>query len=113
MKRGRDCKKEAKNCVISSPSMALAKPKELHQTLPDSGGMDELLEVLGYKLSDTVNYNPSDLPGWVQSMLSELNTTGSDLSSSAYFDIHESSSTTTMIDLSNNTEVDEWWELSE
>ncbi|KAD4177979.1 hypothetical protein E3N88_26570 [Mikania micrantha] len=89
MKRGRDCKKEAKNCIISSPSMALAKPKELHQTLPDSEGMDELLE----------------------SMLSELNTTGSDLSSSAYFDIRESSSTTTMIDFSNNTEVDDRYDL--
>ncbi|KAJ8761267.1 hypothetical protein K2173_001323 [Erythroxylum novogranatense] len=67
------------------------------------GGMDELLAVLGYKvkasdmadvaqkleqlemvigtapedgisqLSDTIHYNPSDLSGWVQSMLSELN----------------------------------------
>uniref|UniRef100_A0A2P2K158 DELLA protein n=1 Tax=Rhizophora mucronata TaxID=61149 RepID=A0A2P2K158_RHIMU len=70
----------------------------------DPGGMDELLAVLGYKvrssdmadvaqkleqlemvmgtaleegisyLSDTIHYNPSDLSGWVQSMLSELNT---------------------------------------
>ncbi|KAL8247980.1 hypothetical protein R6Q59_009196 [Mikania micrantha] len=137
MKRGRDRKKEAKNCIISSPSMAPAKPKDLHQTLPDSGGMDELLEVLGYKvkstdmadvahkleqlemvldedgilqLSDTVHYNPSDLSGWVQSMLSELNTTGSDLSSSTNFDIRESS-TTTMIDFSNNTEVDDRYDL--
>ncbi|EXC20644.1 hypothetical protein L484_027201 [Morus notabilis] len=69
----------------------------------EAGGMDELLAVLGYKvrssdmaevaqkleqlemvlgsaqedgisqLSDTVHYNPSDLSGWVQSMLSELN----------------------------------------
>lgn len=69
----------------------------------ESGGMDELLAVLGYKvrssdmadvadkleqlemvmgsaqddgisqLSDTVHYNPSDLFGWVQSMISELN----------------------------------------
>ncbi|XP_062107608.1 DELLA protein GAI-like [Humulus lupulus] len=69
----------------------------------ETGGMDELLAVLGYKvrssdmadvaqkleqlemvlgsaqedgisqLSDTVHYNPSDLSGWVQSMLSELN----------------------------------------
>ncbi|XP_018505947.2 DELLA protein GAI [Pyrus x bretschneideri] len=75
-----------------------------------SGGMDELLAVLGYKvrtddmadvaekleqlemvmgsaqedgisqLSDTVHYNPSDLSGWVQSMLSELNT-GDDMPS--------------------------------
>ncbi|KAD7478512.1 hypothetical protein E3N88_01648 [Mikania micrantha] len=117
--------------------MAPAKPKDLHQTLPDSGGMDELLEVLGYKvkstdmadvahkleqlemvldedgilqLSDTVHYNPSDLSGWVQSMLSELNTTGSDLSSSTNFDIRESS-TTTMIDFSNNTEVDDRYDL--
>ena len=69
----------------------------------EAAGMDELLAVLGYKvrssdmaevaqkleklemvlgsaqedgisqLSDTVHYNPSDLSGWVQSMLSELN----------------------------------------
>ncbi|KAL6282759.1 hypothetical protein ACE6H2_013688 [Prunus campanulata] len=26
------------------------------------------------QLSDTVHYNPSDLSGWVQSMLSEFNT---------------------------------------
>nr|XP_015871694.1 DELLA protein GAI-like isoform X2 [Ziziphus jujuba var. spinosa]XP_015872192.1 DELLA protein GAI-like isoform X2 [Ziziphus jujuba var. spinosa] len=68
------------------------------------GAMDELLAVLGYKvrasdmaevaqkleqlemvmgsaqedgishLSDTVHYNPSDLSGWVQTMLTELNT---------------------------------------
>ncbi|KAM0960616.1 hypothetical protein ACFX2I_025531 [Malus domestica] len=74
------------------------------------GDMDELLAVLGYKvrsddmadvaekleqlemvmgsaqedgisqLSDTVHYNPSDLSGWVQSMLSELNT-GDDMPS--------------------------------
>ncbi|KAD3337359.1 hypothetical protein E3N88_32879 [Mikania micrantha] len=63
------------------------------------------------QLSDTIHYNPSDLSGWVQSMLSELNTTGSDLSSSANFDIRESSSTTTMIDFSNNTEVDDRYDL--
>ncbi|KAL8262159.1 hypothetical protein R6Q59_026208 [Mikania micrantha] len=62
------------------------------------------------QLSDTIHYNPSDLSGWVQSMLSELNTTGSDLSSSANFDIRESSSTT-MIDFSNNTEVDDRYDL--
>lgn len=68
-----------------------------------AGDMDELLAVLGYKvkssdmadvankleqlemvmgsaqedgisqLSDSVHYNPSDLSGWVQSMLTELN----------------------------------------
>jgi DELLA protein len=63
------------------------------------GGMDELLEVLGYKVKssemadvaeklewlemvmgtaphltgETIHYNPSDLSGWVQSMLTELN----------------------------------------
>lgn len=71
----------------------------------DAGGMDELLEVLGYKVkssemadvaekleqlemvmgaaphlsSDTIHYNPSDLSGWVQSMLSELNTPVADI----------------------------------
>ncbi|KAL8142115.1 hypothetical protein V2J09_015147 [Rumex salicifolius] len=69
----------------------------------DGGGMDELLEGMGYKvkqsdmadvalkieqldmamgavqedwisqLSDTNHYNPSDLSGWLESMLSELN----------------------------------------
>ncbi|KAK1551260.1 hypothetical protein Q3G72_032989 [Acer saccharum] len=78
------------------------------------GGMDELLAVLGYKvkssdmadvaqkleqlemvmgsaqedgishLGDTVHYNPSDLSGWVQSMLSELNS-----SSTFDFDNHQ------------------------
>ncbi|EEF28350.1 DELLA protein GAI [Ricinus communis] len=77
--------------------------EEEEQQQQDGGGMDELLAVLGYKvrssdmaevaqkleqlemvmgiaqedgishLSDTVHYNPSDLSGWVQSMLSELN----------------------------------------
>ncbi|KAM0021916.1 putative transcription factor GRAS family [Helianthus debilis subsp. tardiflorus] len=111
MKRGRERKKESKTSSSSPP----AKPKDLTQTLPDSGGMDELLEVLGYKvrstdmadvaqkleqlemvmgedgvsqLADTVHYNPSDLSGWYQSMLSEINNTGSDgVSSSADFDI--------------------------
>ncbi|KAI3747550.1 hypothetical protein L6452_10035 [Arctium lappa] len=103
------------------------KGKDLHQTLPDSGGMDELLEVLGYKvrstdmadvaqkleqlemvmgedgilqLSDTVHYNPSDLSGWVQSMLSELNSNASDIV------LPGESSSTTMIDFSNNKEID-------
>ncbi|KAI3798664.1 hypothetical protein L1987_33942 [Smallanthus sonchifolius] len=130
MKRGRDRKKEAKPCISSSSTA-----KDLHQSLPDSGGMDELLEVLGYKvkstdmadvaqkleqlemvmgedgvlqLSDTVHYNPSDLSGWVQSMLSELNNSGSDLSSSTNFDIVlPGESSTTMIDFSNNTEIDD------
>ncbi|XP_076920941.1 DELLA protein GAI-like [Bidens hawaiensis] len=118
MKRSRDRKKEA------TPSSSMTKD------VPDSGGMDELLEVLGYKvkstdmadvaqkleqlemvmsedgnlhLSDTVHYNPSDLSGWVQSMLSELNnntTTISDVPASTNFD-----SSTIMIDFSNNTDI--------
>ncbi|KAK1410637.1 hypothetical protein QVD17_37174 [Tagetes erecta] len=120
MKRGRDRKKEP-------------KPKDLHHSVPDSGGMDELLEALGYKvkstdmadvahkleqlemvmgedggvlqLSDTVHYNPSDLSSWYQSMLSELNnTTASDLSDSTHF--ANNSSSTMMIDFSNNTQID-------
>lgn len=131
MKRDRERKKEAK----SSPSMVSGKAKDLQQSLPDSGGMDELLEVLGYKvrstdmadvaqkleqlemvmgedgilqLSDTVHYNPSDLSGWVQSMLSELNTNGSNNSSPTDFGIvlPGESSTTTMIDFSNNKQID-------
>ncbi|KAI7745299.1 hypothetical protein M8C21_017220 [Ambrosia artemisiifolia] len=126
MKRGRDRSKDPD----SESSMAPTKAKDLTQTLPDSGGMDELLEVLGYKvkstdmadvaqkleqlemvmgedgvlqLSDTVHYNPSDLSGWVQSMLSELNNTGSEGSSSAHFDISlPGESSTTMIDFANN-----------
>ncbi|KVI08644.1 DELLA protein GAI-like [Cynara cardunculus var. scolymus] len=134
MKRDRERKKEAK-ASISSSSLASGKGKDLHQPLPDSGGMDELLEVLGYKvrstdmadvaqkleqlemvmgedgifqLSDTVHYNPSDLSGWVQSMLSELNNNASDLSPSTNFDIvlPGESSSTTMIDFSNNKEID-------
>ncbi|KAF7134297.1 hypothetical protein RHSIM_Rhsim08G0018400 [Rhododendron simsii] len=95
MKRDRE-----KGQSSSSPSMALAKGKKMWQE-DNGGGMDELLAVLGYKvkaedlpdvaqkleqlemvmdqedgislLSDSVHYNPSDLSGWVQSMLSELN----------------------------------------
>lgn len=132
MKRDRERKKEAKTSISSSSG---GKGKDLHQPLPDSGGMDELLEVLGYKvrstdmadvaqkleqlemvmgedgifqLSDTVHYNPSDLSGWVQSMLSELNHNASDLSASTNFDIvlPGESSSTTMIDFSNNKEID-------
>ncbi|CAN8260559.1 unnamed protein product [Cochlearia groenlandica] len=79
------------------PSMADNKGK-----MSDESNMDELLEVLGYKvrssemaevaqkleqlemvlsnddvgsnvLNDSVHYNPSDLSSWVESMLSELN----------------------------------------
>ncbi|KAF3445218.1 hypothetical protein FNV43_RR14912 [Rhamnella rubrinervis] len=83
---------------------AKSKLWEEEQQAGAGAGMDELLAVLGYKvrssdmvdvaqkleqlemvmgsaqedgisqLSDTVHYNPSDLSGWVQSMLSELNT---------------------------------------
>lgn len=120
MKRDRERKKDVKTS-ISTSSMT----KDLHPSIPDSGGMDELLEVLGYKvrstdmadvaqkleqlemvmgddgilqLSDTVHYNPSDLSGWVQSMLSELNTNDSDIAGE--------SSTTTMIDFTSNKEMD-------
>ncbi|XP_068334723.1 DELLA protein GAI-like [Pyrus communis] len=97
----------------SPPSSALNGKAKIwvdEQGYSGSGGMDELLAVLGYKvrtddmadvaekleqlemvmgsaqedgisqLSDTVHYNPSDLSGWVQSMLSELNT-GDDMPS--------------------------------
>ncbi|XP_031257899.1 DELLA protein GAI-like [Pistacia vera] len=88
---------------IKGESSSKAKMWEDEQ---DAGGMDELLEVLGYKVrasdmadvaqkleqlemvmgtaqedgishlaTDTVHYNPSDLSGWVESMLSELNNT--------------------------------------
>ncbi|PWA68813.1 DELLA3 protein [Artemisia annua] len=104
MKRDRERKKDQN--TSSSSSMHPTKAKEMNHSLPDSGGMDELLEVLGYKvkstdmadvaqkleqlemvmgddgvlqLSDTVHYNPSDLSGWVQSMLSELNTSCNDV----------------------------------
>ncbi|KAL3527465.1 hypothetical protein ACH5RR_012121 [Cinchona calisaya] len=91
--------------------------EEQQQLQPDAG-MDELLAVLGYKvkssdmakvaqnleqlermmrtntedgisqLSDTVHFNPSDLSGWVQSMLSEYNnsTTNNHLSNLPPFD---------------------------
>ncbi|GKA19139.1 GIA/RGA-like gibberellin response modulator [Tanacetum coccineum] len=102
MKRDRERKNDQ---TTSSSLMHPTKAKEMNHSLPDSGGMDELLEVLGYKvkstdmadvahkleqlemvmsddgvlqLSDTVHYNPSDLSGWVQSMLSELNTSCND-----------------------------------
>ncbi|CAH1436964.1 unnamed protein product [Lactuca virosa] len=133
--RERERKKEAKPSSSSSMAVGIGKAKDLHQSLPDSGGMDELLEVLGYKvrstdmadvakkleqlemvmgedgilqLSDTVHYNPSDLSGWVQSMLSELNTNSSDNSSSTNFGIvlPGESSSTTMIDFSNNKQID-------
>ncbi|XP_065628957.1 DELLA protein GAI-like [Quercus suber] len=81
-------------CSSSSSSV---KAKMWDEEQDASGGMDELLVVLGYKVKasemanvaeklemvmgttpnlscdSTVHYNPSDLSGWVQSMLSELN----------------------------------------
>ncbi|KAB5560917.1 hypothetical protein DKX38_005874 [Salix brachista] len=87
----------------SSSSMDTGRGKSWFEDDQDAGGgMDELLAVLGYKIkssdmadvaqkleqlemvlgsedgishlaSDTVHYNPSDLSGWVQSMLSEFN----------------------------------------
>jgi DELLA protein len=85
---------------LSTTSSGKAKMWEEEQDAGGGGGgMDELLEVLGYKVKssemadvaekleqlemvmgtaphlpgDTVHYNPSDLSGWVQSMLTELN----------------------------------------
>ncbi|KAL7192640.1 hypothetical protein ACSBR2_024462 [Camellia fascicularis] len=110
MKRNRDRDRDRERDKGESSSMGAEKGK-MWQEHPDDGicgggggGMDELLEVLGYKvkssdmadvaqkleqlemvmgtapddgishlLCDTVHYNPSDLFGWVQSMLSELN----------------------------------------
>lgn len=88
---------------VKGEASSMGKGK-LWEEEQDTGGMDELLSVLGYKVrssdmadvaqkleqlemvmgtaqedgishlaSDTVHYNPSDLSGWVQSMLSELN----------------------------------------
>ncbi|KAL6959578.1 hypothetical protein U1Q18_039731 [Sarracenia purpurea var. burkii] len=94
----------------SSTAAAEGRKGKIWKQQPDSGGMDELLAVLGYKVkstemavvaqkleqlemvmesapedgishlsSDTVHYNPSDLSGWVQNMLSELNEGGFDI----------------------------------
>jgi DELLA protein len=49
------------------------KLEQLEMVLGTTGQEDGLSQ-----LSDTVHYNPSDLSGWVQSMLSELNGTGDD-----------------------------------
>ncbi|XP_019185417.1 PREDICTED: DELLA protein GAI-like [Ipomoea nil] len=100
MKRERDRPKAA------SSSMGKGKIWEEH---PPDAGMDELLAVLGYKVktsdmadvaekleqlemamedgishlsTSTVHYNPSDLTGWIQSMLSELNASSSSPQSS-------------------------------
>ncbi|KAF9683901.1 hypothetical protein SADUNF_Sadunf04G0062200 [Salix dunnii] len=92
-----------KKAESSSSSVDTGKGKSWFEDDQDAGGgMDELLAVLGYKIkssdmadvaqkleqlemvlgsedgishlaSDTVHYNPSDLSGWVQSMLSECN----------------------------------------
>lgn len=92
----------------SSSITAAAKGKKMFDEDSGGGGMDELLAVLGYKVkasdmadvaqkleqlemvmdqedgisllsSDTVHYNPSDLSGWVHSMLSELNAGSNDV----------------------------------
>lgn len=99
------------------------------------GGMDELLAVLGYKvrasdmaevaekleqlemvmgsaqedgisqLSDTVHYNPSDLSGWVQSMLSEFNTVdGSPIDDPLF--VAAGSSSITSIHFSNSHQIE-------
>ncbi|KAF5457526.1 hypothetical protein F2P56_021623 [Juglans regia] len=85
--------------IRKSDFQSKAKIWEEGQDAGGGGGVDELLAVLGYKvkcsemtdvadkleqlemvmgaapnlLRDTVHYNPSDLSGWLQSMLSELN----------------------------------------
>lgn len=94
-------KREREGEKGESSSSTAAKGKMWALEAADAGGMDELLEVLGYKVkssdmadvaqkleqlemvmsgdgicqlgSDTVHYNPSDLSGWYESMLSELN----------------------------------------
>ncbi|GFS39532.1 GRAS family transcription factor family protein [Actinidia rufa] len=104
MKRDRDRDKAESSSMAAT---AAEKGKMWTAEQADVGGMDELLAVLGYKVkasdmlevaqkleqlemvmeddgishlsSDTVHYNPSDLSGWVQSMLSELNGTGFDI----------------------------------
>ncbi|KAG5227266.1 DELLA protein [Salix suchowensis] len=120
----------------SSSSMATGKGKLWVEDDQDAGGMDELLAVLGYKIkssemadvaqkleqlemvlgsedgfshlaSDTVHYNPSDLSGWVQNMLSEFNNLPStDLDSSILLSNNQDSqpSTITSLDFSNNSQ---------
>ncbi|KAJ6867365.1 DELLA protein GAI-like [Populus alba x Populus x berolinensis] len=120
----------------SSSSMTTGKGKLWVEDDQDAGGMDELLAVLGYKIkssemadvaqkleqlemvlgsedgishlaSDTVHYNPSDLSGWVQSMLSEFNNLPStDLDSSTLLSNNQDSnlSTMTSLDFSNNSQ---------
>ncbi|XP_059640294.1 DELLA protein GAI-like [Cornus florida] len=102
MKREREGHHHDKGQTYPSSSMAAAGKQKLWEE-DSAGGMDELLAVLGYKVRssdmadvaqkleqlemvmsqedgishlscDTVHYNPSDLSGWVQSMLSEFNT---------------------------------------
>ncbi|KAF7816457.1 DELLA protein GAI-like [Senna tora] len=122
-------------------SMSSGKAKmweEEHET----GGMDELLAALGYKVrasdmadvaqkleqlemvmgtaqedgishlaSDTVHYDPTDLYGWVQSMLTELNNSPNPLDPSGLLGTQQiddpilapaESSTITSIDFSNS-----------
>ncbi|KAJ4706917.1 DELLA protein GAI [Melia azedarach] len=105
-----------------SSSMGNPNKAKMWEEEQEAGGMDELLEVLGYKVRssemadvaqkleqlemvmgtaqedgishlacDTVHYNPSDLSGWVQNMLSELNSTGFDASTRPIQDPAESS----------------------
>jgi DELLA protein len=123
----------------SSSSMETGKGKSLVEDDQDAGGMDELLAVLGYKIkssdmadvaqkleqlemvlgsedgishlaSDTVHYNPSDLSGWVQSMLSEFNNLPStDLDSSILLSNNRDSllgqpSTITPLDFPSNSQ---------
>ncbi|CAK7344043.1 unnamed protein product [Dovyalis caffra] len=123
----------------SSSSMATGKGKLWVEDDQDAGDMDELLSVLGYKIkssdmadvaqkleqlemvlgsedgishlaSDTVHYNPSDLSGWVQSMLSELNhLPSSDLDSPILLSSNQDSllgqpSTITSLDFSSNSQ---------
>ncbi|KAJ4892798.1 DELLA protein RGL2 [Raphanus sativus] len=86
----------------SQPPSGSCEGPSMVDKMADDSNMDELLEVLGYKvrssemaevaqkleqlemvlsnddvgsnvLNDTVHYNPSDLSNWVETMLSELN----------------------------------------
>ncbi|PRQ45584.1 putative transcription factor GRAS family [Rosa chinensis] len=96
----------------SNTSVSNSSKAKIWEEEQESGSMDELLAVLGYKvrsddmadvaekleqlemvmgsaqqdgisqLSDTVHYNPSDLSGWLQTMLMELNPIDDDLSNS-------------------------------
>lgn len=111
-----------------SSSTGNANKAKMWEEEQDTGGMDELLEVLGYKVrssemadvaqkleqlemvmgtaqedgishlaTDTVHYNPSDVSGWVQSMLEGLNNTGFDSQARPIQDPAESSTVNSIL----------------